>query len=112
MWSYGEARRCQALPHTGSSGSARSLHSQARIHFGGPESSESLKRIEAELKSTVLIDIPMAFHDVLSSTANKLILQVSLCFKATLYAKSPMLVENLVQQIKYSLSTDGSGWKR
>lgn len=103
---------------------ARSLESQTRIRFSAPESTESLKRMVAELKIAVLAassNIPMAFHDLLSPTINKVFPDSGIACKyhsastkATCMlnlAVAPMLVENLIQQMKmhpYSLSTDGS----
>lgn len=105
---------------------ARSLDSQTRINFSSPppESNESLKRIEAELKIAVLTassNIPMAFHDVLSPTISKVFPDSGIASKyhsastkATCMlnlAVAPMLVDNLIEQMKvhpFSLSIDGS----
>ena len=103
---------------------ARSLETQARICFGTPESTESVKRIEAELKIAVVTassNIPMAFHDLLSPTIKKVFPDSGIArnyhsasTKATCMlnlAVAPILVENLIQQMKihpYSLATDGS----
>ena len=103
---------------------AKLLESQARIRFEAPESNELMKRTEAELKIAVLTascNIPMAFHDLLSPTVNKVFSDSkivskyhSASTKATCMlniAVAPMLVHNLVEQMKiqpYSLSTDGS----
>ena len=114
-------KHCQTQTHLDQ---ALSLQSQSRIRFNTPESSEFFKRIEAELKIAVLTassNIPMAFHDVLSPTINKVFPDSGIATKyhsastkATCMlnlAVAPMLVDNLVQHIKihpFSLSTDGS----
>jgi hypothetical protein len=102
---------------------AQLLESQSRIRFNA-ESNETLKRTVAELKIAVLTatsNIPMAFHDSLSPTINKVFPDSGIACKyrsastkATCMlnlAVAPMLVDDLVQQMKthpYSLSTDGS----
>ena len=92
---------------------AQVLESQSRICFSAPESSESLKRIEAELKIAVLTassNIPMAFHDQLSPMVRDVFSDSKIACgyhsastKATCMlnlAVAPMLVEDLIQHMK------------
>lgn len=103
---------------------AQSMKSQTTIHFKPMASNEDIKRIEAELKMSVLTacsNVPLAFHDSLSpmirnvSPDSKVASKYrSASTKATCMlnlAVAPTLIANLLETMRvhpFSLSVDGS----
>ena len=103
---------------------AKSLKSQSKLRFNAPQSSETVKRTEAELGMAVLTatsNIPLAFHDRLSPTIRNIFPDSKIASnyhsastKATCmlnFAVAPALLDDLVGSMKihpFSISIDGS----
>ena len=101
---------------------AQSMKSQATIHFKPIPSHEDIKRIEAELKMSVLTACSnLPFHDSLSPMIRNVFPDSKIASKyrsaSTMVtcmlnlAVAPILIENLLESMRvhpFSLSVDGS----